>query len=564
MGLCVFVRVVLFGASVRALAFPGPSPTDDIYAIQEDGWTPMPTAPPDVHEVLRRQNNLGATYIMAPDNTCGFVSGRSSAAYTCVGSKLRCAFIPSSRKVPGAAGCCDGTDCAFRVSCIDSADMKKSCDKDCQADSLTLKCTGSAKFCNTVAFPLGVTDYYCATRRIARVQSAQTTYRGQKSRTMVSTVIKPTASSSTRSSTSRRSTKASSSLTSTTSSSDTVSPDTASSTTATSTTSDSARANAATSSSTDLVAAPAPAPATPAGAIVGGVLGGVALLTLIIFGAVFLRQRQQRHLQALQADAPSGQNQHPMSEPPFQPQPPAAHFAQSSPYSSQTPPSPAQSHQFAAQTYGAAAAAAVASSAAGKTSSSFGGPLTSNYADYHPSPMSTPSPQPIPPVYHTYQQQQQQQQHQYQQQSQDQPWIVTPPDRADTSTPQSVRNASPVTPASALSSQPADHPSNSGGNGAGVVPLILQPGMGSWQQRYRTESLSSTSSPSIVNGRPIIPYSPAVREQQQAQKQMAGEGVQAAKQNPPQELEGGSPTMTTATTTTTTTKKMQGEPAELP
>lgn len=79
MGLCSFFSVALFGASVQAIAFPGPSPTNDIYAIQEDGWTPMPTAPPGVHEVLRRQNRLASTYIMAPDNTCGFVSGRSSA-----------------------------------------------------------------------------------------------------------------------------------------------------------------------------------------------------------------------------------------------------------------------------------------------------------------------------------------------------------------------------------------------------------------------------------------------------------------------------------------------------
>ncbi|KXX74234.1 hypothetical protein MMYC01_209658 [Madurella mycetomatis] len=474
MGLCSFFSVALFGVSVQAIAFPGPSPTNDIYAIQEDGWTPMPTAPPGVHEVLRRQNSLASTFIMAPDNTCGFVSGRSN--------------------------------CAFRVSCIDSADMRKSCDRDCQRDSLTLKCTGTARFCNTVAFPLGVTDYYCATRRIARAHHLifdQVEY-SQVYQDINLAYID-----------------------------------------------DSARANAATSSSADLVAAPAPAPAPPAGAIVGGVIGGVALLAMIIFGAIFLRQRQQRHLQALQAAALTGQNQHPMSEPPFQPQPPAAPFAQSSPYSAQTPSSPAQSHQFAAQTYGAAAAGAIATSAAGSAGSSFSGPPTSNYPDYYqPTPMSTPSPQPTPAAYHTYQHQQQD----YQQQPQDQPW-VTPPDRADTSTPQSIRNASPVTPASALSAQPADYPGNRASNAAGVVPLALQPGMGSWQQRYRTESLSSSSAPSVVNGRPIIPYSPAVREQQQAQRQMSGEGLggQAPKQSSPQEGGGGG--RTTAA---------QGEPAELP
>lgn len=78
MGLDLLFGVALFGASVQGLAFPSPSPTDNTYSLQEDGWTPMPTAPPGVHEVLRRQKDLASTYLMAPDNTCGFVSGKSS------------------------------------------------------------------------------------------------------------------------------------------------------------------------------------------------------------------------------------------------------------------------------------------------------------------------------------------------------------------------------------------------------------------------------------------------------------------------------------------------------
>lgn len=100
------------------------------------------------------------------------------------------------------------------------------------------------------------------------------------------------------------------------------------------------------------------------------------------------------------------------------------------------------------------------------------------------------------------------------------------PDRSDAGTPLSVRNAEPVTPVSALSSQPAfDRPSSgsinnisSAASGSGSVPLVLQPGMGAgaWEHRYRAASSSSVS---VVNGRPIIPYSPAVREQQRQQQQ---------------------------------------------
>jgi len=51
---------------------------------------------------------------------------------------MKCAFIPASGKSAGAAGCCEGNSCAFRLSCVERADMDD-CDKQCQADAQILK-----------------------------------------------------------------------------------------------------------------------------------------------------------------------------------------------------------------------------------------------------------------------------------------------------------------------------------------------------------------------------------------------------------------------------------------
>ena len=60
------------------------------------------------------------------------------SAYACLDEDMQCAFIPSSGKIPGAAGCCKGKDCSFRISCIERSDMDN-CDDDCKDNPLTLK-----------------------------------------------------------------------------------------------------------------------------------------------------------------------------------------------------------------------------------------------------------------------------------------------------------------------------------------------------------------------------------------------------------------------------------------
>jgi hypothetical protein len=81
MSLRLLYGAAAFGASVHALAFPGPQPTaiDAFQALPLDGWSPNPTPAPAAHELLRRQQvALPSTYLLAPDNTCGYVNGISS------------------------------------------------------------------------------------------------------------------------------------------------------------------------------------------------------------------------------------------------------------------------------------------------------------------------------------------------------------------------------------------------------------------------------------------------------------------------------------------------------
>jgi hypothetical protein len=67
-------------AQVHALAFPGPQPTDPVALPRLDfEWVPLPTPGPDPNgNLFRRQVALPETYLLAPDNTCGFISASPS------------------------------------------------------------------------------------------------------------------------------------------------------------------------------------------------------------------------------------------------------------------------------------------------------------------------------------------------------------------------------------------------------------------------------------------------------------------------------------------------------
>ncbi|EAA27956.1 hypothetical protein GE21DRAFT_3252 [Neurospora crassa] len=288
MGVSRFYRVALFGASVHALAFPGPQATDRVI-IPSDAQTPRPTLPPTLHhELFKRQvsgsasgsGSYGDTIFVAPDNTCGYVSGLPGAAFTCVDPANYCVFIPSSGTIPGAAGCCNPKLCGFRVACMDYSEVlvQSKCDDGCMADTYTAKCTGTDNpYCGTIVFPGGITDYFCGTLSGSRIQSAKTTWDGETDGRTFLTWTNTGSSSTIAVPTMESSSTDHASLTASSSSSGTVGVG---------------------GSSTDPANPNQPEPkkeqgGTNIGAIVGGAVGGLAVIGLVILGIVWLVRRNK-------------------------------------------------------------------------------------------------------------------------------------------------------------------------------------------------------------------------------------------------------------------------------
>ncbi|GJC82534.1 hypothetical protein ColLi_05372 [Colletotrichum liriopes] len=218
-----------------------------------DQFNPQPTKAPAYADLRRRQASTTTTVLVAPDNTCGYISGRAGAAYTC-GASATCIFFTAvDRSNPGRVACCDSEDCGARRTCYDARQISTSslCDGGCLVDRFTLKCTNTARpYCNTISFAPNIFDYWCNTAENSTPQVASTT-----------------------------------SVSSTT----TISTDEETST------------------------LPAPVPpindksSTPIGAIVGGVVGGVAVIALIGLGIWFLIRKKKQN--------PQGQQPPPMSQP---------------------------------------------------------------------------------------------------------------------------------------------------------------------------------------------------------------------------------------------------------
>lgn len=107
-----------------------------------DGISPKPTTPPTVHDLRRRQDSSSSkeTVLVAPDETCGYISGRFGASYFCNGG-AQCVFLTASSTVAGAVACCNEEQCGFRVACVDYEELQDSslCDNGCKQDIYTLK-----------------------------------------------------------------------------------------------------------------------------------------------------------------------------------------------------------------------------------------------------------------------------------------------------------------------------------------------------------------------------------------------------------------------------------------
>ncbi|KAK1832154.1 hypothetical protein QBC39DRAFT_75804 [Podospora conica] len=366
--------LVLFGAGVTALVYPWPRETNTAI-VPLDAQTPKPTVPAALHHYLRRQNS-DQTVLLAPDNTCGYVSGQSSAAYTCVGTTNRCVFVTALDGGYGAAGCCDSFECGFRVTCVDYAQLESSaCDASCLSDTFTEKCTlSAAPFCNTIQFPGRVTDYFCNSFRVSTAQLAVTTYPGQVGRTFERTIL-----------------------------SDTSTPTRRSSTTTPSHTSGTKTSHTPAASSSS---------STPIGAIVGGVVGGVAVLALIAFGIFFIIRRNKK---------PDPPTPSPIAPETVQ-HPPPSSFPNPSPGPANLSPSPGPTNLSPSPTVGSKPGhQSVTSShnppypphgfSSGTPSTEYSGPQfqqQQQFQAYHPPPPNEQGPQDWSQRYTVHPQQQQQ------------------------------------------------------------------------------------------------------------------------------------------------------------
>ncbi|KAE8449245.1 hypothetical protein EG329_008412 [Mollisiaceae sp. DMI_Dod_QoI] len=280
------LAIVLCSSLCEALVpdFPRATPVQDpLFAPV--GWSPRPTAPPKVPRDLFFKRDFlsnSASYILvAPDQTCGYVSGLPGAQFEC-GASTNCVFFPvTGSSAYGAVGCCtDLLNCGFRTACVDSSAFYGSgCNGGCKLDANTMKCTDTtAPYCGSIRYAVPgatVEQYFCSSEVASTWQTAFTTFSGQSSTAPFKSVARAALASSAASAASKSSSSSSSPSSSSSASSTTSSSSTTSGTAApTQSTSN----NNKSSSNT--------------GAIVGGLVGGAAVLGLIAAGAFFLYKRK--------------------------------------------------------------------------------------------------------------------------------------------------------------------------------------------------------------------------------------------------------------------------------
>lgn len=109
--------------------------------LARDGVTPVPTLAPGMHAAMLRRavtSSIVTAYV-APDNTCGFVSGLPGAGYTC-GVGGTCVFYTSSTR-NGYVACCNTVACNARAACVDYNQYftESKCNNGCAVDTFTVK-----------------------------------------------------------------------------------------------------------------------------------------------------------------------------------------------------------------------------------------------------------------------------------------------------------------------------------------------------------------------------------------------------------------------------------------
>ncbi|KAE8441199.1 hypothetical protein EG329_005631 [Mollisiaceae sp. DMI_Dod_QoI] len=280
--------VLLFCPLISALAFSGPkaTPLGEGIEIHVQGWSSRPTAAPGLKDVLRRQSSQ-LTLIEGPDENCGYQFGASSL-YLGLCDTSTCGFATASG-VDGSIVCYDGTTSDYRwdwTSCIGGTGAT-SCleDSSCSQNQKIMKCTDSIESHCNVGTWVGMTveALWCdSTSYSGALVPVYTTYDGQND-VVFSTVDEPTTPLST--------TEPSTTITTPVKSSPTSQSPTPT-IPSTTTTPILPITTSPTPTHTDT-----PKPSTPIGPIVGGVVGGLAVVAAIAAGIFFCLRKQAQDKQ---------------------------------------------------------------------------------------------------------------------------------------------------------------------------------------------------------------------------------------------------------------------------
>ncbi|KAF2103763.1 hypothetical protein NA57DRAFT_69973 [Rhizodiscina lignyota] len=287
-----FYSICLLSGVVTALDAQLPRATDafEHLASLAQGWTPMPTAAPAMRfDLVRRQDESSGTgsgsflgwYVN--DNTCGYVGGSLGGMKTCGTTEYCLAALDSSTR--GVLGCCGSASnapCTWYQACVDFANYFSSsaCDHVCQQDINTQKCIeATAPYCFGYTMPgLSATYYSCDSVTTDVLQPFLTTFQGETDgRTWTGLYDTSSGGSS---NTVNFQTPTSRSVGSTTTSSE----------------GETSTSGSGNSSSDASGSSPTPSKksSTPVGAIVGGVVGGLAVIGIAVGAIVWFCLRNKR------------------------------------------------------------------------------------------------------------------------------------------------------------------------------------------------------------------------------------------------------------------------------
>ena len=226
-----------------------------------EGLSPAPTPAPQGHGQMELVKRLSG-FTLGKD-TCGYIASSNSNAFTCVKVDASCTNDKTFM------GCCSttGTDChtGLKQKCIPYSQSASLCKS--LSDFHTLCCSSSEKpECHTYKFSTTASPNLVMT--LLACQSAK------GSGTLLDY---PPAFTKTSGSTSKKSTSSS----------------TQSSSSSLSTTSSASSTTTGPAAPTDAPPPAEPAQATPVGAIVGGTVGGVAVIGAAALAIFFLRRREK-------------------------------------------------------------------------------------------------------------------------------------------------------------------------------------------------------------------------------------------------------------------------------